>query len=179
MTEEEKFDVAGGGYFVLPGGLGFPVNEKIFVPEKFSDEQKIVSETTRKFMEEKVLQKIKEIDSQKGDYGLTVQLLREAAELGFLGTDVPEKYGGAGFDFITTTLVSEIIGIGGSWAISWADQCGISSHPLLFFGTEEQKKKYLSKLATGELIGAFATTEPSGGTDLRGIKTKASVSPDG
>lgn len=179
MNEEKKFDVTRGGYFVLPDGLGFPINKSIFTPEKFSDEQKIVSETTKKFMTEKVLPKIKEIDNQKGDYSLTIQLLREAAELGLLGTDVPEKYGGAGFDFITTILVSEIIGIGGSWAISWADQCGISSHPLLFFGNEEQKKKYLSKLASGKLIGAFAATEPEAGSDLHGIKTKAVLTPDG
>lgn len=179
MNEEKTTDISKGGYFVIPGGLGFPVIEKIFIPERFTDEQKIAAETTKKFILEKVLPKIKEIDSQKGDYNLTVQLLREAAELGLLATDVPEKYGGAGFDLTTTMLVSEIIGIGGSWAISWADQCGISAHPLLFFGNEEQKKKYLGKLASGELMGAFAATEPEAGSDLYGIKTRACLSADG
>ncbi|MBU2573136.1 MAG: acyl-CoA dehydrogenase family protein [Elusimicrobia bacterium] len=179
MSADTKIDTAAGGYFSIPDGLGFPVNKTIFTPEKFSDEQKMAAETAGKFIEKEVAPKIAEIDGQKGDYGLTVGLLKKVAELGFLGTDVPEEYGGAGCDFITAMLVSEILGMGGSWAVSWAAHSGIGTHPLLFFGTKEQKKKYLVKLVSGEWVGAFAATEPEAGTDLYGAKTKATLSGDG
>ncbi|MBI4801742.1 MAG: acyl-CoA dehydrogenase family protein [Elusimicrobia bacterium] len=179
MSVENKNDTAAGGYFSIPDGLGFPVNARIFTPEKFSAEQKMAAETAGKFIEKEVAPKIAEIDAQKGDYGLTVALLKKTAELGFLGTDAPEEYGGAGYDFITAMLVSEIFGAGGSWAVSWAAHSGIGTHPLLFFGAKEQKKKYLTKLVGGEWAGAFAATEPEAGTDLYGAKTKATLSGDG
>ncbi|MFH1618593.1 MAG: acyl-CoA dehydrogenase family protein [bacterium] len=179
MSAEKKNDTAAGGYFSIPDGLGFTVNKTIFTPEKFSEEQKMAAETAGKFIEKDVAPKIEEIDSQKGDYGLTVGLLKKTAEMGFLGTDVPEEYGGAGFDFITAILVSEVLGTGGSWAVSWAAHSGIGTHPLLFFGSKEQKKKYLTKLVSGEWAAAFAATEPEAGTDLYGAKTKATLSADG
>lgn len=178
MSEEKKIDTKKGGYFVIPDGLGFPVNKEIFTPEKFSDEHKAVAGAIKAFVTEQVVSKIKEIDAQKGDYGLTVELFKKAAELGLLGADVPEEYGGAGFDFITAMLASEILGMGGSWAVSWATHTGIGTHPLLFFGSEEQKKKYLTKLTSGEWAAAFAATEPEAGTDLFGAKTKATLSED-
>lgn len=179
MSAENKSDTAVGGYFAIPDGLDFPVTTKIFTPEKFSEEQKMAAETAKKFIEKEVAPKIDEIDGQKGDYTLTVGLLKKVAELGFLGTDVPEEYGGAGCDFITAMLVSEILGTGGSWAVSWAAHSGIGTQPLLFFGTREQKNKYLPKLTGGELTAAFAATEPEAGTDLYGAKTKAVLSDDG
>lgn len=179
MSEEKKININAGGYFSIPDGLGFPVNKEIFTPEKFSDEQTMAAETARKFVEKDVVPKLGEIDAQKGDYSLTVRLFKEVAKLGLLGTDVPEDYGGAGFDLVTAILVSEVLGIGGSWAVAWAAHSGIGSHPLLFFGTEKQKKKYLAKLVSGEWAAAFAATEPEAGTDLYGARTKATLSGDG
>lgn len=176
---EKKDDTKKGGYFIIPDGLGFPVNKEIFTPEKFSDEQKAVAEAIRSFVMEQIVSRIKEIDAQKGDYGLTAKLFKQAAELGLLGADVPEEYGGAGFDFITAMIASEILGVGGSWAVSWATHTGIGTHPLLFFGNEEQKKKYLTKLTSGEWAAAFAATEPEAGTDLFGARTRAMLSEDG
>ncbi|MBI4350264.1 MAG: acyl-CoA dehydrogenase family protein [Elusimicrobia bacterium] len=179
MSSEKTTDTSAGGYFSIPSGLGFPVTEKIFTPEKFTEEQKMAAETAKKFIEKEVAPRINEIDEQKGDYALTVKLLKKAAELGFLAIDVAEEYGGAGSDFKTAMCVSEVFGAGGSWAVSWAAHSGIGTHPLLFFGTEAQKKKYLTKLVGGEWTGAFGATEPEAGTDLYGAKTKAVLSPDG
>ncbi len=179
MNADEQNDTAVGGYFSIPDGLGFPVTRRIFTPEKFSEEQKMAAETAKKFIEKEIAPKMAEIEEQKGDYGLTVKLLKKVAELGFLGTDVPEEYGGAGCDFTTAMCVSEVFGTGGSWAVSWAAHGGIGVHPLLFFGTDAQKKKYLTKLVSGEWIGAFGATEPEAGTDLYGAKTKATPSADG
>ena len=179
MSAEKINDISAGGYFSIPAGLGFPVTEKIFTPEKFTEEQKMAAETAKKFIEKDVLPKLAAIDEQKGDYGITVGLLKKVADMGFLGTDVAEEYGGSGLDFTTAMCVSEVFGAGGSWAVSWAAHSGIGTHPILFFGNEEQKKKYLPKLVSGEWTGAFGATEPEAGTDLYGAKTKAVLSPDG
>jgi len=179
MSADKPNDISAGGYFSIPDGLGFPVNKTIFTPEKFTEEQKMAAETAKRFIEKDVLPKLAAIDEQKGDYALTVQLLKKVADMGFLGTDVAEEYGGSGLDFTTAMCVSEVFGAGGSWAVSWAAHSGIGTHPILFFGTEAQKKKYLPKLVSGEWTGAFGATEPEAGSDLYGAKTKATLSPDG
>ncbi|MCH7758907.1 acyl-CoA dehydrogenase family protein [Patescibacteria group bacterium] len=178
MTEKE-FDLTQGGYFVIAEGLGFPVTQKIFIPEDFSDDQKMMAEMSQEFLREKVLSQIANIDEQKGNFELTIQILKEAAGLGLLGIDVAEKYGGANLDLLMMTLISEKLGAGGSWTVSWAVHVGIGSHPLILLGTEKQKEKYLAKITSGECFTAFAATEPGAGSDLFSIKTKATLMEDG
>lgn len=176
---EQDVDTTRGGYFVIPSGLGFPVNEKIFIPESFSEEQRMIQTMTKEFVENEVLPNIEAIDAKEDNFAITLELLKKAAELGLLGIDIEEKYGGAGLDLPTLVFASDGIGAAGSWAVSWAANVGIATHPLLLFGTEEQKSKYLPKLTSGEWLAAFAATEAEAGSNLFAIKTKAVLDADG
>lgn len=147
-----------------------------FIPEEFSEEQKMLSQMTRDFVNTEVIPKSVQIDNQ--EKGLMVSLLNKAGELGLLGTSIPEQYGGYGKDFITSTLLTEDVGSGGSFAVALAAHTGIGTLPVLYFGNEEQRKKYLPKLATGELKAAYCLTEPGSGSDALAAKTTAKLSDD-
>lgn len=151
--------------------------EQMFTPEDFSDEHIMIGKTTEEFVKNDVLPLLPEIEKQK--FELSVQLLRKAGELGLLGADVPEKYGGLGLDKISSAIIAEKMAPARSFSITLGGQVGIGSLPIAFFGTEEQKKKYLPGLATGEKIAAYALTEPSAGTDALNAKTTATLSEDG
>lgn len=167
-----------GGFFIVPSGYDFPVTERIFTPEDFSDDQRMIAETAERFAGEFTEETIRGIDSKKDSFRIMLDFFKKAGELGLSGIDVPEEYGGVGFDFVTAMLVSEKLGIVGSWAVSWAVNVGVGTHPLLFFGTDEQKKRYLPKLTSGEWIAAFAATEPDAGSDLFSMKTNAVLDGD-
>ena len=137
----------------------------------------MIIEMCNEFLDKEVLPYLVEIDQQKE--GLMPSLLNKAGELGLLGAAFPEEYGGLGKDFVTATLVNECLGGGHSFAVAMAAHNGIGSLPILYFGTETQKQKYIPKLASGEMKGAYALTEPGSGSDALAAKTTATLSADG
>ncbi len=151
--------------------------EKVFTPEDFDDLHKMVSDTVASFIKEKVVPAIGAIENM--EEGVTVGLLRQAGELGMLGSEIPEKYGGAEMDKIASLLITENVSRGGSFSVAFGAHTGIGTLPILYFGTEEQKKRYLPGLATGELIAAYALTEAEAGSDALNAKTKAVLTEDG
>ena len=152
--------------------------DEIFIPEQWNEEQRMIAQTCRDFLEQEVYPRLDEIDSMK-DRKLMPSILDKAGELGLLGTSVPQELGGFGMDFNTTMLVSEIIGAGHSVAVALSAHTGIGTLPILYYGNEQQKQKYIPKLATGEWKAAYCLTEPDSGSDANSGKTKAVLSPDG
>ncbi|UJF35921.1 acyl-CoA dehydrogenase family protein [Paenibacillus hexagrammi] len=149
----------------------------ILTPEDFTEEHRMIADTTRDFVEGEVVPHDDQLE--KLDYELTVKLMRQAGELGLLGADVPEIYGGLGLDKVSSTIISENLARASSFALSIGAHVGIGTLPIVFFGTPEQKKTYLPDLATGAKIAAYCLTEPTSGSDALGAKTTARLSEDG
>ncbi|MEJ1236820.1 acyl-CoA dehydrogenase family protein [Chryseolinea sp. T2] len=150
----------------------------VFIPEDFNEEQRMIEQQCNDFLQKEILGRLDEIDSMK-DPKLMPSLLDKAGELGLLGTSVPAEYGGFGMDFNTTMLVAEVIGGGHSIAVALSAHTGIGTLPIVYYGNDDQKKKYLPKLATGEYKAAYCLTEPDSGSDANSGKTKAALTPDG
>ncbi len=148
-----------------------------FIPEDFNEEQTMVMDMCHQFLDAEILPIVDRID--KMEPGLVASLMQKAGEQGLLSTSFPEEYGGLGKDFITSTIVNEGMGGGYSFSVAVAAHTGIGSLPILYFGTEEQKQKYIPKLASGEWKGAYGLTEPNSGSDALGAKTTAKLSDDG
>lgn len=148
-----------------------------FIPEDFNEEQQMVKDMCLSFLDAEVIPILDRID--KLEPGLMPSLVGKAGEQGLLGTSIPEQYGGLGKDFITSTLVNEGLGGGFSFSVAVAANTGIGTLPILYFGTDAQKEKYITKLATGEWKGAYGLTEPNSGSDALGAKTTAKLSEDG
>ena len=148
-----------------------------FIPEDFNEEQQMVKDMCAAFLDAEVLPVIDRID--KLEAGLMPSLVGKAGEQGLLGTSIPEDLGGLGKDFITSTLVNESLGGGFSFSVAVAAHTGIGTLPILYFGNEAQKQKYIPKLASGEWKGAYGLTEPNSGSDALGAKTTATLSADG
>src|SRR3954467_721394 len=172
---------ASGSEITLSPGGGFLLEKTgtttILIPEMLSDEQRLMKETADDFMRREVEPRTNEIDDKKP--GLIRELLRKAGEVGLLGHDVPEEYGGLGGDKTSSSLIFESMSRQGSMAVSFGAHVGIGTMPLVLFGNPEQRQRYLPKLATGELIAAYALTEPGSGSDALAAKTKAVLSADG
>lgn len=151
--------------------------QDVFTPEDFNEEQKMIGKMTEDFVKDQVWPVLDEIEEHKFEH--TVRLLKEAGDLGLLGADVPEKYEGLGLDKVSSSLITEKITLARSFALSHGAHVGIGTLPIVFFGTEEQKKKYLPDLATGRKFAAYALTEPSSGSDALGAKTTAKLTDDG
>ena len=151
--------------------------EDVFTPEDFTDEQRQIARTTAEFAENSVLPRVAEIEAK--DFSVTRELLREAGELGLLAVDVPEQYGGLELGKVTSALIADRIAVSGSFSVSFSAHCGIGTLPLVWYGTKEQKEKYLGKLASGEWIAAYALSESSSGSDAMNIRTQAKLSPEG
>lgn len=162
-----------GGEFVVKEAKA----SEVFIPENFDEEQHMIAEMCREFVDSHVFTQLDKIDSL--EEGLMESLLKEAGNLGLLSTGLPEAYGGFGKDEITFMLQTEILGAGHSFAVAYAAHTGIGTLPILYYGTEEQKNRYLPKLASGEWLGAYCLTEPNSGSDARAAKTKAELSDDG
>ncbi|MGD8869928.1 MAG: acyl-CoA dehydrogenase family protein [Gemmatimonadales bacterium] len=162
-------------------GGGFLLEEtdpsEVFIPEDFDDEQRMFAKTAEDFVHNEVLANLARTEAK--EEGLMAELLRKAGELGLLMIDIPEKYGGLELDKVTSMLVSEVISKGGAFATTYGGHCGIGSMPIVFFGTEEQKQKYLPRLATGEIISCYALTEAGSGSDALAARAKAELSEDG
>ena len=173
-TKEKKDNMIRGGQFIV----NETKSEDIFTPEDFSDEQKMMRDSVKEFVDREIWPKKEEFE--KKNYDLTEEVMRKAGELGFLGVAVPEEYGGLGMDFVSTMLVCDYIsGATGSFSTAFGAHTGIGTLPITLYGTEEQKKKYIPKLATGEWFGAYCLTEPGAGSDANSGKTKAVLSEDG
>ena len=170
MSEEKIFV---GGEFLITDATP----EEVFTPEDFTEEHRMIVDTAKDFVEKEIKPKIDQLE--KKDHDLSLSLLAKAGDLGLLGTDIPEEYGGMGLDKVSTTVVTEELGNSGSFAVIYGAHTGIGTLPIVYFGTEEQKKKYLPKLASGEWCGAYCLTESGAGTDALNAKTKAVLSEDG
>lgn len=152
--------------------------EEIFIPEEFSEEQKMMGQACQEFIDLEILPFSDEIDSMK-DPDIVPQILKKAGQMGLLGISVPEMYGGMGMSFNTSMLIADIIGCAGSFSTTYGAHTGIGTLPILYYGTEDQKQKYLPKLATGEWAACYCLTEPDAGSDANSGKSKAVLSPDG
>ncbi|MEQ6123390.1 acyl-CoA dehydrogenase family protein [Pseudotenacibaculum sp. MALMAid0570] len=167
-------DILRGGQFLVK-----ETNcEDIFTPEDFSEEQLMMKEAVKEFNDREIIPHKERFE--KKDYALTEELMKKAGDLGFLGVAVPEEYGGLGMGFVSTMLVCEYISSGtGSFSTAFGAHTGIGTMPITLYGTEEQKKKYVPKLATGEWMGAYCLTEPTAGSDANSGKTTATLTEDG
>ena len=151
--------------------------EDIFIPEQWNEEQLMIAQTCQEFLAQEVHPNLDRIDNQ--EEGLMESLLEKAGELGLLGISIPEEYGGFGKDFVTTMLTTEVTGAGHSYSVAMAAHTGIGTLPILYYGNEEQKTKYIPKLASGEWKACYCLTEPGSGSDANSGKTKAILSEDG
>lgn len=169
MTVRRRF----GGRFVIEDSKP----ESIMTPEDFTEEQRMMAFAAEQFLEAELIPKDAEIEAL--NYELTVELMRKAGELGLLGADVPETYGGIGLDKVSTTLLAETLARASSFALSVGAHTGIGTLPIVYFGTPEQKQKYLPDLASGTRIAAYCLTEPASGSDALGARTNAKLAADG
>src|SRR5216117_750330 len=164
---------AKGGSFLLET----PQPSDVFTPADLTDDQKLIGQTAEEFVVQEVLPVVKELENKKP--GLMPELVKKGGEVGLMGGGVPEEFGGAGLDKITTTVLTEKISIYGGFAVTHGAHAGIGTLPIVYFGTEAQKKTYLPKLATAEWIGAYCLSEPQAGSDAQNALTRAELSPDG
>lgn len=151
--------------------------EQVFTPEDYNDEQKMIAKTTEDFVENEVVPQIEHLENHEFDR--TVKLLKKAGDLGLLGADVPEEYGGLNLDKVSSALITEKMARAGGFSLSHGAHVGIGSLPIVLFGNEEQKQKYLPALASGEKLAAYCLTEPGSGSDALGAKTSAKLNAEG
>ena len=173
MSETKSTTALKGGVWLTKESNAFDT----FIPEEYTEEQLMVRDMCIQFLQTEIIPVVDRID--KMEAGLMPSLMEKAGEQGLLGASVPEGLGGMGKDFVTSTLVSEGLGGGYSFSVAMSAHAGIGTLPILYFGTEEQKKKYVTKLATGEWKGSYGLTEPGSGSDALGAKTTATLSADG
>ena len=171
-TETTKTTIKGGEFLIKESHAA-----EIFIPEEWTEEQLMIADTCTNFLAQHVNQNLVRIDEQ--EEGLMDDLMTKAGELGLLGISVPEEYGGFGKDFKTSMLVTERLGAGHSFSVAFAAHTGIGTLPILYYGNEAQKAKYIPKLASGEWKGAYCLTEPGAGSDANSGKTRAKLTEDG
>ena len=169
---EEKKVFAGGSFLIEERAPA-----EVFTPEDFTEEHRMIAETTRQFMDNEVRPRTPELE--KHDWKLARELVRKGAELGLVGATVPEAYGGLGMDQTTGAVIGELLGRSASFATTMGAQSGIGLLPIVYFGTEEAKQKYLPKIVSGELVTAYALTEAGSGSDALAAKATARLSDDG
>ncbi|PAQ13700.1 acyl-CoA dehydrogenase [Bacillaceae bacterium SAOS 7] len=173
MTKQTEKQAVKGGAFLIED-ISY---DRVFTPEDFSDEQKMIAKTTEEFVMNSVMPQVPYLE--KHEFERSVKLLHEAGELGLLSADVPEEYGGLNLDKVSSALIAEKLAIAGGFSITHGAHVGIGSLPIVLFGNEEQKQKYLPTLSTGEKIAAYALTEPGSGSDALGAKTTAKLNEAG
>jgi len=172
METTDKTKVKGGEFLIKDTTF-----QDVFIPEEFDEEQQMIAQTCRDFLNTEVYPNLDRID--KLEEGLMPSLLTKAGELGILGVSIPENYGGFGKNFNTSMLVADVIGAGHSFAVALSAHTGIGTLPILYYGNEEQKAKYIPKLGSGEWKAAYCLTEPNSGSDANSGKTKAVLTEDG
>lgn len=151
--------------------------EDIFIPEEFNEEQKMIAATCSDFLETEVYPNLEKVE--KSDRVLMKEILKKSGELGMMGVSIPEELGGFGQSFVTQMLVAETTGAGYSFSVAYMAHCGIGTLPIMYYGNKDQRERYVTKLATGEFIGAYCLTEPGAGSDANSGKTNAKLSEDG
>jgi alkylation response protein AidB-like acyl-CoA dehydrogenase len=172
MTNQTENLIKGGSFLIEDISY-----DRVFTPEDYSDEQKMIAKTTEDFVANEVLPQVPYLE--KHEFDRTVKLLKTAGELGLLGADVPEEYGGLALDKVSSALIGEKMSRAGGFSLSHGAHVGIGSLPIVLFGNEQQKQKYLPALATGEKLAAYCLTEPSSGSDARSAKTTARLNSAG
>ncbi|MFN2454690.1 MAG: acyl-CoA dehydrogenase family protein [Pyrinomonadaceae bacterium] len=170
---EDKKQIIKGGSFLIEERAP----EDIFTPEDFTEEQGMIAETTRDFVDAEVRPALPALE--KHDWDLARELIKKCADLGLLGANIPEEYGGLGLDQASGLLVAENIGRASSFGVTFGAQVGIGTMPIVYFGNEATKKKYLPRIASGEIVAAYALTEAGSGSDALAAKTTARLSEDG
>ena len=167
-----KTRIAGGSFLIedrLP--------EEVFTPEDFTDEHRQIAQTTDEFAVQEIVPNIEKIEHK--DFSVSRDLIKKASELGLTSVDIPEEYGGMEMDKVSSAIIADYIAKSGSFSVTWGAHVGIGTLPIVYFGTAEQKAKYLPKLASGEWVGAYALSESSSGSDALNCRTRAELSPDG
>ncbi|MCK8491610.1 acyl-CoA dehydrogenase family protein [Spirosoma sp. RP8] len=173
ISTEPKASIKGGEFLIKETDA-----THVFIPEEFTEEQQMIAASSREFLEREIWPRLNEIDNAKAPE-LISSLMDKAGELGLLGTSVPEEFGGFGMNFNTSMLVAEVTGAGHSFSVALSAHTGIGTLPIVYYGNDEQKSKYLPKLATGEWKAAYCLTEPDSGSDANSGKTKVTLSEDG
>ena len=151
--------------------------EDVFTPADLTDDQRLIGQTAEEFVQKEILPNVPELEAHKE--GLMAQMLKKAGEIGLLGGAIPEEYGGSGLDKISATVLAEKLAGYASFAVSHGGHAGIGTIPIVYFGTEAQKKKYLPKIASGDLLSCYCLSEPQAGSDSLAARTRAVLSPDG
>jgi alkylation response protein AidB-like acyl-CoA dehydrogenase len=173
MVAEAIREALKGGEFLIKETEA----QDIFIPEEFTEEQKAMAEACKQFIDKEITPNVHRMDTM--EEGFMHGVMQKAGELGLLGVSIPEEYGGLGMSFNTSMLIADIVGEGGSFSTAYGAHTGIGTLPILYYGNEEQKSKYLPKLATGEWIGCYCLTEPDSGSDANSGKTKAKLNAEG
>lgn len=173
MSQETILKPITGGEFLIRETQP----SEVFIPEEWNEEQLMIKQTCEDFIEQEIVPKLDAIDHQ--EEGLMQSIIDKAGALGLLGVSVPEELGGMGVDFKTTMLVTETLGQGHSFSVAYGAHTGIGTLPILYYGNDEQRKKYIPKLASGEWKACYCLTEPGSGSDANSGKTKAVLSEDG
>jgi len=150
---------------------------EVFIPEQFNEEQRMIAQTCQDFLDTEVYPNM--VNLEKGDRELMKTILKKSGELGMMGISIPEEFGGFGQNFVTQMLVAETTGAGYSFSVAYMAHCGIGTLPIMYYGNKDQRERYVTKLATGELLGAYCLTEPGAGSDANSGKTNARLSEDG
>ena len=163
---------ASGGSFLLEERQP----SEVFTPEDFTDQHQLIGQTTEEFAVNEILPQVEKIEHK--EFQVTRDLLKKAADLGLAGVEIPEEYGGLDMDKVTAAVIADHIAKYAGFATTWGGHSGIGTLPLVYFGTSEQKKKYLPRLAAGEIVGAYALSESTSGSDALNCRTKAALSPD-
>src|SRR6267154_4166953 len=169
----EAKQIVKGGAFLIEERTA----DEVFTPEDFNEEHRMIADTTRQFMDAEVLPRINELENK--DWKLARELVKQAADLGLIGAGIPEEYGGLGLDQTSGALIGENIGRSASFATTLGAESGIGLLPIIYFGTDAAKEKYLPRIASGELITAYALTEAGSGSDAMAAKATAKLSADG
>ncbi len=163
-----------------PGGI-FLISEarlaEVFTPEDFDDQHRLIAQTAEEFADNEILPVAAKLEQK--DFALCRELLKKASDLGLTSVDVPEEYGGSDMDKVSSAIIADRAAKSASFSVSWGAHAGIGTLPIVYFGNDEQKRKYLPKLASGEWIGAYALSESSSGSDALNCRTRAVLSPDG
>jgi len=167
-----KTKIAGGSFLIEDRRP-----DEVFTPEDFTDEHRQIAQTTEEFALKEIVPNIEKIEHK--DYSVSRELIKKASELGLTSVDIPEDYGGMDMDKVTSAIIADYIAKSGSFSVTWGAHVGIGTLPIVYFGTPEQKQKYLPKLASGEWVGAYALSESSSGSDALNCRSRADLSADG
>src|SRR5450755_986253 len=162
-----------GGSFLLEDRTP----SEVFTPEDFTDQHQLIAQTAEDFAVNEIVPNIEKMEHK--DFSITRDLLKKAGELGLSSAEIPEAYGGLEMDKVTAAVIADHIAKYAGFATTWGGHTGIGTLPIVYFGTEEQKKKYLPRLAAGEIIGAYALSESTSGSDAMNCRARAQLSPDG